>query len=88
MPENLQPLIDDILSSRPYRGLDLPVRVQTTEKQEGNQIIASFSNIKVNPGLVASQLNLPELDYAINTNPLRDAKPDNKETSQEAPNQK
>ena len=24
MPDNLQPLIDDILSSRPYRGMDLP----------------------------------------------------------------
>jgi len=70
------------------RSLDLPVRVRTTEKQEGNQIVASFSNIKVNPGLVASQLNLPELDYPINTNPLRDTKPDNEETGQEAPNKK
>ena len=25
MPDSLEPLIDDILSSRPYRGLDLPV---------------------------------------------------------------
>jgi len=53
------------------RALDLPVRVQTVEKEEGNEIIASFTKIKVNPGLVESQLNLPELrDYAIDTIPL------------------
>ncbi len=54
------------------RKLDLPVRVETMEKQEGNRIIASFTEVKVNPGLVASQLNLPELkDYKIQTEPLR-----------------
>jgi len=52
--------------------LDLPVRVETMEKQEGNRIIASFAEVKVNPGLVASQLNLPELkDYKIQTEPLK-----------------
>ena len=52
--------------------LDLPVRVQTVEKEEGNEIIASFTKIKVNPGLVESQLNLPELrDYAIDPVPLK-----------------
>jgi len=60
------------------RTLDLPVRVQTVEKEEGNEIIASFTKIKVNPGLVESQLNLPDLpDYSIDTVPL--------ETPTEAP---
>ncbi len=54
------------------RQLDLPVRVETLEKQERNRIIASFKDVKVNPGLVESQLNLPELkDYQIDTNPLK-----------------
>ncbi|HSW45895.1 MAG TPA: hypothetical protein VLM89_10020 [Phycisphaerae bacterium] len=54
------------------RKLDLPVRVETVEKQEGNRIIATFSNVKVNPGLVESQLNLPDLkNYSIDTNPLQ-----------------
>jgi len=52
--------------------LDLPVRVQTIEKEEGNEIIASFTKIKVNPGLPDSKLNLPDLkDYAIDTVPLK-----------------
>lgn len=54
------------------RTLDLPVRVQTVEKEEGNEIIASFTKIKVNPGLVESQLNLPDLpDYSVDTVPLK-----------------
>jgi hypothetical protein len=56
------------------RTLDLPVRVETVDKQEDNQIIARFTNVKVNPGLVESQLNLPELkDYSVDTNPIRDS---------------
>lgn len=52
--------------------LDLPVRVQTVEKEEGNEIIASFTKIKVNPGLPDSKLNLPNLkDYSIDTIPLK-----------------
>lgn len=55
------------------RKLDLPVRVETTEKQEGNRILASFEDVKVNSGIVESQLNLPELkDYQIDTHPLRE----------------
>ncbi len=51
--------------------LDLPVRVQTREKQEGIEIIASFEDIKVNPGLVESLLNLPDLSgYETDTIPL------------------
>jgi len=54
------------------RALYLPVRVQTVEKEEGNEIIASFTKIKVNPGLLESQLNLPKLsDYSIDTIPLK-----------------
>lgn len=56
------------------RTLDLPVRVQTTEKQdgqEGNKIIASFDKVKVNPALSGDALKLPELrDYQIDTEPL------------------
>ncbi len=53
------------------RTLDLPVRVETREKQEGNEIIASFEDVKVNPGLVESQLNLPDLPgYTTDKIPL------------------
>jgi len=53
------------------RTLALPVRVSTTEKQEGNRIIASFRDIKINPGLAAGALRLPELSgYQIDTEPL------------------
>jgi hypothetical protein len=56
--------------------LDLPVRVQTVEKEEGKEIIASFSSIKLNTGMVASQLDMPDMpDKQIDTIPLEaDAK--------------
>ena len=47
------------------RKLDLPVCVKTVEKEEGNEISASFSKIRLNKGLAASRLNLPNLDYPI-----------------------
>lgn len=51
--------------------LDLPVRVQTVEKEEGKEIIASFSAIKLNTGMVASQLDLPNMpEKQIDTIPL------------------
>jgi len=44
----------------------LPVRVQTVEKESGNEITATFSNGKLNTGMAASRLSLPDLpDYAI-----------------------
>jgi len=53
------------------RALDLPTRVSTTEKQERNRIMASFSHIRINPGLAASALRLPDLSgYQIDTEPL------------------
>ena len=55
------------------RKLELPVRLETREKEEGNRIIATFKDVKINPGLVESQLNLPELkEYSIDTNPLKE----------------
>lgn len=59
------------------RALDLPVRVSTTEKQEGIQITALLNNVRINPGLAASALKLPELsDYQIDTEPLPPLPPD------------
>jgi len=52
------------------RVLDLPVCVQTVEKEEGKEITATFSSIKVNKGLAASRLNLPDLKYEPTTIPL------------------
>jgi outer membrane lipoprotein-sorting protein len=44
----------------------LPVRVQTVEKEDGKEIIAAFSNLKLNTGLPGSRLVLPTLpDYSI-----------------------
>lgn len=44
----------------------LPVKVQTVEKESGEEIIATFSNLKLNQGLPGSRLNLPALpDYAV-----------------------
>ena len=48
------------------RTKDMPVRVRTIEKAEGNQITASFSNEKINSGMPGSRLALPDLpDYSI-----------------------
>ncbi|MBP7936675.1 MAG: hypothetical protein KA354_18690 [Phycisphaerae bacterium] len=58
------------------RALDLPIRVQTVEKEEEKEIIASFSSIRLNTGMVASQLDMPPMpDKQIDTIPLEaDAK--------------
>jgi len=59
------------------RALDLPVRVSTTEKQEGIRITALLDNVKINPGLAASALKLPDLSgYQIDTEPLPPPPPD------------
>jgi len=58
------------------RTLDLPMRVQTVEKEEEKEIIASFSSIRLNTGMVTSQLDMPNMpDKQIDTIPLEaDAK--------------
>lgn len=44
----------------------MPVQVRTVEKEEGNQITATFSDAKLNTGLAASRLDLPDLsEYAL-----------------------
>lgn len=40
---------------------DLPVRVRTVDKEEDNEIMVSFASIKLNTGVAASRLNLPDL---------------------------
>ena len=47
------------------RQLDLPVRVQTVDKQEHKEVIAQFAQIQVNTGIAGSALNPPRpSDYA------------------------
>ncbi len=41
------------------RELDLPVKVATVEKEEGNTVSATFMKPKIDTGMAASQLNLP-----------------------------
>lgn len=44
----------------------LPARVQTVEKESGDEITANFSNCKLNQGLPGSKLELPDLrEYSI-----------------------
>lgn len=48
------------------RKLNLPVKVETIEKQEGLEIVAILDEVKINTGLADSDLGLPELsDYAV-----------------------
>ncbi|NLX12616.1 MAG: hypothetical protein GXY44_03045 [Phycisphaerales bacterium] len=60
------------------RDLNLPVRMQTVDKEEHSEIEVIFpvTSIRINTGLPASKLNLPmnELrDYEITTEPLPDS---------------
>ena len=44
----------------------LPARVQTVEKESGDEITATFAKLKLNQGLPGSKLELPNLpDYSI-----------------------
>ncbi len=49
------------------RDLGLPVKLSTVDKDEDQQISATFKNLKVNTEFAGSELNLPSLpDYRIN----------------------
>ncbi|GMU21420.1 MAG: hypothetical protein AMXMBFR13_15130 [Phycisphaerae bacterium] len=51
--------------------LDLPIRVQTVEKQDGNEIIATFRDPQINTGLAGSRLELPALpEYSVSEDRL------------------
>jgi hypothetical protein len=53
------------------RKQSLPSRVQTVEKESGDEITATFSNSKLNQGLPGSKLELPGLaDYSISEDRL------------------
>jgi hypothetical protein len=60
------------------RKLALPSRVQTVEKDSGDEISATFSTPKLNQGLAASRLDLPRLEGYGETEdrlPPKDAPP-------------
>jgi len=58
------------------RRLNLPVRVRTVEKAEGNEILATFEKIRINQGLSGSATNIPDLpNYSISTEPFRTSPP-------------
>ncbi len=60
------------------RKLRLPSRVQTVEKESGDELTATFSTPRLNQALAASRLNLPNLpDYAMTEDllPAKDAEP-------------
>lgn len=53
------------------RTLDVPVRVATVAKEDKQEIIASFSNVRLNKGMAASDVNLPSLPgYEVREEPL------------------
>lgn len=57
----------------------LPSRVQTVEKESGDEITASFSNPKLNQGLPGSKLELPNLpEYSITEDRLPTPKDEEK----------
>lgn len=45
--------------------LDLPVRLMTEDKEEDKTITANFRDLRINTGMAGSELNLPDLDYAV-----------------------
>jgi hypothetical protein len=60
------------------RKLDLPVQVRTIEKEEEYEISATFpaESIRINQGLAASRINVPDLPgYTLDTVPLPDKRP-------------
>ncbi|MGQ9648943.1 MAG: LolA family protein [Phycisphaerae bacterium] len=55
------------------RTLDVPVRVATVAKEDKQEIIASFSNVRLNKGMAASEVNLPNLPgYEVREEPMAD----------------
>lgn len=58
------------------RTLDVPVRVTTVSKEDGQEISASFTNVQVNRGMAASEVNMPSLSgYEVREEPLSDPVP-------------
>jgi hypothetical protein len=45
------------------RKQDIPVKVMTVEKEQGNEISATFANIRLNQGVDPDALKLPDLGY-------------------------
>ena len=53
------------------RTLDVPVRLTTVAKEDNQEISATFTNVKLNKGMAASEVNLPSLSgYQVTEEPL------------------
>lgn len=58
------------------RTMDVPVSVATVAKEDNQEISATFTNIKLNTGMAASEVNLPDLPgYEVREEPLSEASP-------------
>ncbi len=58
------------------RAMDVPVSVTTVSKEDKQEISATFTNIKLNTGMAASEVNLPDLPgYEVREEPLGEPAP-------------
>ena len=58
------------------RALDVPVRLTTVAKEDMQEISATFTNVKLNKGMPASEVNLPSLSgYQVTEEPLEEPAP-------------